>query len=212
MRKVDGYLLKSKLAVIEPKKKMSKRADISGRKFGRLLAVSSIGLDKYNNRFWKCDCDCGGKVVVISRELYRGHTKSCGCLYDENLEKLRMSAGANKLPYGFASRNELLASYKKSARLRGYEWDMSDERYREIIDGECVYCGDSKSMERKPNKNVNGEFMYTGIDRVDNTKGYTDCNTVPCCWVCNRAKGAMGLQQFHAWIEKITQYNKGASL
>jgi 5-methylcytosine-specific restriction endonuclease McrA len=32
-------------------------------------------------------------------------------------------------------------------------------------------------------------FLYSGIDRKDNEKGYTEENCVPCCKRCNGIKG-----------------------
>jgi hypothetical protein len=33
-----------------------------------------------------------------------------------------------------------------------------------------------------------GKYVYNGIDRLDNTKGYTIDNIVPCCYKCNVLK------------------------
>lgn len=49
--------------------------DLSGRKFGRLKAISYEG-----NRKWKCLCDCGKECLVSASHLKNGHTRSCGCL------------------------------------------------------------------------------------------------------------------------------------
>ena len=48
--------------------------DITNQKFGRLTAIKYIGNSK-----WFCKCDCGNEKIVISGDLTRGHTVSCGC-------------------------------------------------------------------------------------------------------------------------------------
>jgi hypothetical protein len=53
--------------------------DISGRRFGKLTAISRTN-ERENGYFvWECVCDCGGETIVSSSKLRRGHTSSCGC-------------------------------------------------------------------------------------------------------------------------------------
>lgn len=198
--KYKGYNFRSQLLPSTGVKAMSVRADRAGRQYGRLRVVECLGMAGAGYRWWGCLCDCGTKVAVRSRELDRGHTKSCGCLQREIASQ---SAGANKLPEGYAARNELLASYIKSAQSRGYEWGLTLDSFVKVVTGACTYCGVARDRERRPNKDVNGGFWYTGIDRSNNAIGYIKGNVVPCCWDCNRAKGAMTLSAFSAWMDRI---------
>ena len=61
---------------------MPKFKDISGQRFGLLIAKEPIiTRNKKRTRIkWKCQCDCGNITVVTSSNLITGHTKSCGCL------------------------------------------------------------------------------------------------------------------------------------
>jgi hypothetical protein len=52
-----------------------RRIDLTGQRFGRLVAVAYAGNSK-----WSCACDCGARVVVHRDALRCGNTKSCGCL------------------------------------------------------------------------------------------------------------------------------------
>jgi len=61
------------------------RKDLSGQRFGRLIALSDIGSNAHNSRIWLCKCDCGKEMKVASSDLRGGHTKSCGCY---NLDKI----------------------------------------------------------------------------------------------------------------------------
>jgi hypothetical protein len=65
---------------------MAKRIDITGQKFGRLLAVKFAGVSSDRALLWHCVCDCGKETITRSKLMRRGHTKSCGCF---NLEKCR---------------------------------------------------------------------------------------------------------------------------
>ena len=75
------------------KKMSSERAfiDISGQRFGRLVAIS-VDHKEYDNSgntdyYWRCRCDCGNEIVVQGTVLRRGDTKSCGCLQAEESAK-----------------------------------------------------------------------------------------------------------------------------
>ena len=52
--------------------------DITGKRFGRLVAIERLPWVKYASS-WKCRCDCGKEVVVGLNHLRTGHTTSCGC-------------------------------------------------------------------------------------------------------------------------------------
>jgi predicted nucleic acid-binding Zn ribbon protein len=54
-----------------------KALSLSGLTFGRLTAVSPCRVGRYAG--WLCRCDCGGEAVVITSNLTRGNTTSCGC-------------------------------------------------------------------------------------------------------------------------------------
>ena len=45
-------------------------------------------------------------------------------------------------------------------------------------------------------KHSNGEFIYNGIDRVDNLMGYTLNNVVACCKNCNTMKKDLNKEEF----------------
>jgi hypothetical protein len=59
---------------------MPKFIDITGQRFGRLIAVSPAHRAKNKIVYWLCRCDCGGTKVVGGNNLRCGQTKSCGCL------------------------------------------------------------------------------------------------------------------------------------
>lgn len=61
-----------------------KTIDETGNRYGRLTVVSRAGSTKGGMARWLCQCDCGGKKVVIGTKLRRGETRSCGCLEQEN--------------------------------------------------------------------------------------------------------------------------------
>ena len=59
---------------------MGKFIDLTGQKFGRLIALQKTDKKKGNEWLWQCKCDCGNKCEVTGVRLRTGQTKSCGCL------------------------------------------------------------------------------------------------------------------------------------
>lgn len=68
---------------------MSKALDITGHRYGRLVAVSYEGKDNQKQALWKCICDCGNEVITRGSSLRAGVTQSCGCLnIDKSTDRL----------------------------------------------------------------------------------------------------------------------------
>lgn len=62
--------------------------DKTGQRFGRLVvrALNHTALSKAGKerRYWLCQCDCGGEIVVAGGSLTpKTNTRSCGCLRRE---------------------------------------------------------------------------------------------------------------------------------
>ena len=54
--------------------------DLTGRRFGRLVAIRETAERRNDCVMWECLCDCGKTVHVRSHSLMTGATRSCGCL------------------------------------------------------------------------------------------------------------------------------------
>jgi len=63
---------------------MANVKDLSGKRFGKLVAIDIAYKDKHGAH-WNCICDCGNKTVVTCGVLNKGQ-QSCGCY---RLERLR---------------------------------------------------------------------------------------------------------------------------
>lgn len=59
-----------------------KQKDITGQRFGKLIAICVVGKDKYSRNVWQCLCDCGNYTKVTIGNLTSGDTQSCGCNHD----------------------------------------------------------------------------------------------------------------------------------
>jgi len=68
---------------------MGAKVDITGQRFGRLVAIEPTEKRYHGNIVWKCQCDCGKVYETFAGTLIRGHTKSCGCLWPKDLSGQR---------------------------------------------------------------------------------------------------------------------------
>lgn len=66
------------------KKGIRRRIDMTGQRFGRLVAVKPTSQRKRTGKkkevIWQCLCDCGRETSATRHSLQRGDKRSCGCL------------------------------------------------------------------------------------------------------------------------------------
>jgi hypothetical protein len=84
-------------------------------------------------------------------------------------------------------------------------WGLTAEDFDRLTGLPCRYCGIPPS---KVESGPNGTFIYSGIDRVDNKRGYLVNNTVPCCRTCNQAKHCMNVDDFLSWARRVEKFNE----
>lgn len=161
--------------------------NFSGKRFGKLKIIEDSGKREDRHILWNYICDCGKHGTIKSRYIIEG-TSSCGC--------------NRKIKKGLANFNKLYKAYEKDANYRNNKFELSKEEFKKITSSNCFYCGQQpKQISYK--KHSNGAYLYNGIDRKNNNLGYTKSNSVPCCFICNRAKGNMEYKEFKKWIRRI---------
>lgn len=71
--------------------------NMSGQRFGRLVALEPMHVRSGGAIMWKCVCDCGKTKEILGPSLRSGATQSCGCLRRELVSTHRMT---NSAEYG----------------------------------------------------------------------------------------------------------------
>jgi hypothetical protein len=98
---------------------MSKRLELTGRRFGRWTVVAFSRVHQRRYACWLCKCDCGTERVVAGSSLTSGLSRSCGCLSRE-ISTARIRMMVPKLKHGHA---------RKSRRSLEYHcWNMMLQR------------------------------------------------------------------------------------
>lgn len=166
---------------------MSIRINLSGKRFGKLLVTNEYRMIK-GRTHWLCKCDCGNERFVCSKYMRDGDTSSCGCLV--------------RGKFGEASRNRVFREYKSGAKRRNINFNLSRREFLFLTSQDCFYCNGQPSNIHKSQWN-NGDFIYNGIDRLDNNQGYLLSNCIPCCKICNVAKNNLKSKDFLKWVKDI---------
>ena len=175
-------------------------------KFNRLLVLSKGQPLKYKSgtkNTWVCQCDCGNITTVITSKLKSGAIKSCGCLKDET-NRINSQTTIEKRMKDNATLNIVIGTYKYNALARDLEFELTPQECENLFQSNCHYCGSPPSNIQK---NRTKSYVYSGIDRIDNTLGYSPQNVVPCCKTCNKAKGTQSYEDFKKWINNLTMFN-----
>ena len=78
---------------------MSKKIDLTGQRFGRLVVLEEAGKTKRGYITWKCQCDCEKEdnIIIISGDSLRsGNTKSCGCYSKDKAREIHTKHGKER--------------------------------------------------------------------------------------------------------------------
>lgn len=115
---------------------MGKFIDLTGQKFNRLTVINYAGKNKQGNSLWECVCECGNKKTILSTQLKRGETKSCGCFRKELITKWNKRCGSNifdltnEYGIGYTSSGQIfyfdLEDYNK---IKEYKWYSTPKQY-----------------------------------------------------------------------------------
>lgn len=117
----------------------------------------------------------------------------------------------NYLPKGESGFNALFRRYKLRAKHCKMKFTLSKDEFKKLTSSNCHYCGIKPSQIAKetnatPKGIEHSKYQYNGLDRKDNTKGYTINNVVPCCRLHNEWKRALPYKQFIKLIHKTSKY------
>lgn len=116
--------------------------DISGQRFGRLVALKPAEERKNGYVMWACICDCGNTAIARSSDLRNGRKSSCGCLSKERAVKKAASLSGQRF-------GRLVALKPAEERKNGYVmWECICDcgkttiaRSSDLRNGHKLSCG-----------------------------------------------------------------------
>lgn len=82
-----------------------------------------------------------------------------------------------------------LYGYAYRAFKKGVGFELTIDKFTELVNGVCVYCG-------------NNAFS---VDRIDSKIGYINGNVQPICKMCNIMKYTYSERQFISHVKRIAE-------
>lgn len=176
-------------------KNKTAQINITGRRYDMLTVLGFSHTTNTAIRMWKCVCDCGTEVITSYCKLNTSRKTNCGCVAYDKLKNRRFGEGQ-------ASFNVLYGNYRRRVERSKLGFNLTKDHFRELTSSNCFYCGEAPK-NKQSNQSKTGDYVYNGLDRIDNNLGYLTTNVVPCCTMCNYAKNKHSLADFLDWIDKL---------
>lgn len=184
--------------------------DMTGFRSGSLVAIELVGSPAEaggQSRLWKCRCDCGQSSIVRQGHLKSGRTarcKTCGAC---------AGAAARRAPEGHVGLSGVVAYYQRNARTRKLTWELTRNQVAILTSQSCHYCGMPPQMiafgtSKNRLTRAIASYVHGGIDRINNSIGYTFENCVSCCTRCNRAKREDPHDDFIVWLDQVADFRR----
>jgi hypothetical protein len=189
------------------------------QKENRIRIIADLGCRKdaagHSRRWVSVSCHCGKVFEVLKRSVTSGNTLSCGCLATEE----KRSRAKPESTFWRRKYN----SYRQVAKDRDLGFALTFEEFVELAKSDCFYCGQAPienwnasnayrrwaSWAKREANEEHARKLVTpanGIDRPDNTRGYSVENAVACCFLCNRAKSDLTFEQWMNWVRAIASH------
>ncbi len=183
-----------------------------GYKVGSLTVVEFLEekwlpSGKRYDHYYLCRCDCGREETFIRRVLKSKPVRKRNtiCCKQCQKDKLKNNRVAIKYDNDIDRHAGIVYSnYKSKCKAKDWTFELSFNQFQDLLLQECWYCGLEASNCRQ--KNVPQGMSrknFSGIDRIDNDKGYTIDNCRSCCEDCNKAKRQLSEKRFLELVKRI---------
>ncbi len=190
--------------------------DLAGQRFGKLTVIKRAE-NKGREVCWECKCDCGNIHIARANDLKKGNTKSCGCLYKNDLKGERFGRLVVVEEYGRNKYDDVLWVCQCDCG------NKSIVRGTDLVQNKSKSCGCLRKelMFGENNHNYNPDL--TDEDRQDRrlVEGYNEWSkevkrqanfTCDCCGEQNGVHHSHHLESYNSNKELRLDLNNGICL
>lgn len=176
--------------------------NVTGMRFGKLVAIESVGTDNHHNAKWLFQCDCGNTKIGRIQTAKVGRLKSCGCIM-KSVGKQHPTHLGN---FGHIPKS-IYNAIRNTARRGGdriISFNVSGLYLSKILVKQQFKCALS-GVDIYINDSAHTGKGTASLDRIDSSKGYVKGNV---WWVhqdINRMKWELKLDEFYLISDLITK-------
>jgi hypothetical protein len=177
---------------------MNKITRLLGKKFGQLTVTEFHHLDKRQNTYWLCRCECGGQKITRSYTLSSGACRSCGCVRPASVRK-RVIGELTATRWGITRKNPRRLEFTITQQDA---WDLFLKQNRR-----CALTGVLLTLPEHCK-----DISNASLDRINSSKGYIVGNVQ---WVekkVNMAKQNLPEDEFIELCRKVIAHHDSRKL
>lgn len=149
---------------------MAASIDMTGQRYGRLVAVRRVGKNQFGRAVWQFNCDCGNVTESDGNPVRMRRVQSCGCIARERSRALARNRAAHGMSHSPTYRS-WTAMKERCQRPNHHKYPLYGGRGIKVCKQWQTFEGFLADMGERPEG--------TTIDRIDVNDGYHAGN---CRW------------------------------
>lgn len=110
----------------------------------------------------------------------------------------------------------LYDSCKNSAKFRGLAFELTEQQHASLVVLPCTHCGTPPERYNpylcahysrvSESRKAEAWIVKNGLDRVDNSFGYSMENCVPSCSQCNYGRQDYSVKEYYEHCERVVKH------
>lgn len=189
----------------EERSKMAMK-DITGQRFGKLIAIKPTDKRNGANVIWELICDCGNITYADTGNLGNGSTRSCGCLHKEVVS---INIKGQRFGRLVAIKRSINRGIKTTWKCQCDCGNVVDVTTDHLVKGGTRSCGcirDELVGENHPNYNLAKtdeerlkKRYVLGKHTIDGFRNKVYRRDKYTCQVCGQVGGTLNAHHLDSW-------------